>query len=510
MSIFSHYENDIFINYSHADNDDPKDDKDRGWVDALGEKLGRRLRQLTGHVPTIWHDRVNMRGHGVVKETLGFEVQNAALLVPVLSPSYITSDWCKRELAEFYSRAVAEGRNRINNKSRIFKVIKLPVKKDEDPEELRDIPGYQFYEEYFNGMPREFSHISGKENFDKFTLHLELLAWDIRCFVELCQSSDPFPRTVYLAETIADLKAERDEIKAELESHKYHVLPDKPLPTDGPNFITAVRDNLKKSRLSIHLIGEKAGFIPAGQKRDAVYLQHAFALERQSSSDFFRILWTPSGLQPHEPAQQRFISSLRTRSRYQKDAELLLGNTRLASLKTYVVGKLKSMTPPSPPAAPPPVDDVVTNDGQAEAVRIYLIFDKKDLESVRPLRNYLGSKYKVTWPVMEGVKQNIKDHVRNLSECDVAIIFYGCSKERWVREKLVDVEKRIVSRKPRPLSMLYITGPLSEAKEFYESSVDYQVIKNPGEFSEESLRPLLNEIQKRTKSEGGPRCSAKS
>lgn len=499
MSIFSpHYEDDIFINYSRADNADPKDDKDRGWVDALHEKLARRLRQLTGHDPQIWRDKVRMPGHGVLEETLALKLQRVALLVSVLSPSYLTSKWCIPELKVFYDRASEEGKIHINNKSRIFKVIKTPIDEDEVPEALRDLPGYCFYEEHLNGMPREFKHIFGWEGFPEFVRQLEILAWDISRFVELCQSSDPYPRTIYLAETIADLKPVRDEIKAELETHNYHVLPDKPLPTNGADFTTAVRDNLKKSRLSIHLIGGEAGFIPAGQKRDAVYLQHALALERQFSSDFFRVVWTPSGLRAHEPAHQRFVSSLRTRARYQKNAELLLGNTNVASLKAYVLDKLKRVA-----TQPPPVTPTGVINREVEPASIYLIFDKKDLEAVRPLRNYLRTQYKVTWPLMEpGAKktrQKIEDHKRNLSECDVAIIFYGNAKESWVREKLNELDKAAVDgrAKPRPLSSLYITDPANDAKEFYETNFDYHVIKSSGEFSEESLKPLLNEIQKR-------------
>jgi hypothetical protein len=513
MSIFSpQYENDIFISYSHADNKEPKDDKDRGWIDALHEKLGVRLRQLTGTDPEIWRDKVRMPGHGVLEDTLVFKLQRVALLVSILSPSYLTSKWCIPELTEFYRRAAEEGKIHINNKSRIFKVIKTPINKDEDPEAwkdlpeyqaLRDLPGYQFYDELSNGMPREYSHIFGLYGFKEFVRELEVLAWDISKFVELCQSPDPFPRTVYLAETIADLKAARDEIKAELETHNYHVLPDKPLPTDGPKFTAVVRDNLKKSRLSIHLIGGETGFIPAGQKRDVVYLQHALALERQSSSDFFRVVWTPLGLRTQEPAQQRFINTLRTRARFQKDAELLLGNTKLASLKTYVLEKLKSLK-----TQPVPDNEDLKDNGHADPASIYLIFDKKDQDAVRPLHRYLGTRYKVTWPVMErgvkNTKQNIEDHKRNLSECDVAIIFYGHAKEPWVREKLNELEKTIVDgrTKPRPLSTLYITEPLNDAKEFYETSRHYQVVKSPGEFSEESLKPLLDQIQKRIQSEG--------
>jgi hypothetical protein len=505
---FPHFEDDIFINYAWADNVEPRDDKNRGWVDALHENLWYRLKQLTGIDPVIWRDKEKMPGNAFIDLTLGDKVRRVALLVSILSPSYLTSEWCIKELNEFYQWATKSSGIPVDNKSRIFKVIKTPIAKEKHPQEMQDLPGYNFYELYPNGMPREYSHIHGFDGYQDFIREVQVLAWEISRFAALYNDSNPYPRTVYLAETISDLKAERDEIKYELEAHDYHILPDKPLPTDGVKFREAVRDYMKRSRLSIHLVGGEPGFMPEGDRRDVVHLQHSLALEHQSSADFFRIVWTPFGLKAHGPAQQKFIHSLRTRARFQKDAELLLGNTKLGNLKTYILQKLKSLEPPQPEAAPGARQGVNDCGNDREAKSIYLIFDKKDLKAVRPLHSFLGKKYKVTWPVMEpGVKRAREEHRRNLSECDVAIIFYGQAKESWVRANLDELEKIIVDTrtKPRPLSTLYITGPLNEAKEFYETSLGYQVVKNPGEFSEESLQPLLSEIQRRSsqnKSEG--------
>jgi hypothetical protein len=510
MSLFApNYEDDIFINYSHADNDEPLDDKKRGWVDALHENLEKRLRKLTGIDPQIWRDKEKMPGNGVLPPTLAVKLQRVALLVSILSPSYLTSDWCIPELNEFYRQAAEAGKIQIDNESRIFKVIKTPIAREKHPEEVKDLPGYEFYDEYPNGMPREYSHIYGFDGYQEFWRELEHLAWDISRFVKkLSQNCDLYPRTIYLADTIADLKKEREEIKYELEMHNYCVLPDKPLPTDGPDFKEAVRGYLKRSRLSIHLIGGETGFIPAKDKRDIVYLQHDLAMERQKNSDFLRVVWTPIGLKAHDPAQQKFINYLRTRSKVQTDAELLLGNTKLASLKTYILDKLKSLEIPKRPEQHISVHpDVLALWSQPvvneEPTSIYLIFDKKDLGSVLPLRNYLGQRYSVTWPVMDAgakkAKQINEEHNRNMSECDAAIIFYGQANEYWVRQKLSELKKCIANgrTKPRPLSAIYIAGPINDAKKIYETTFDYQVIKNPREFSAETLKPLMDEIQKR-------------
>jgi hypothetical protein len=524
MSLFApKFEADIFINYSRADNDEPLDEKKRGWVDALRELLRKRLKSYTGMDPELWHDIEKMRGNDRIPPKLADALQKVALLMPIISPCYLTSDWCIPELAEFYRKACEDGNIDIDNESRIFKVIKMPIPKEKYPQPLKDLPGYEFYENQ-NGVPLEFSHIQGCDGYPAFVRELNRLAYQISTFVsKLSRKPDPAFRTVYLAETTADLKKEREEIKDELEMREYSVYPDKPLPTDGTEFRATVSDYLRRSGLSIHLIGGELGYIPAREKRDNVYLQHQLALERQLSSDFFRIVWTPIGLRSQEPVQQKFINYLRTRSKVQTNAELMFGNTKLSSLKTYVLSKLKSMERSACPQllpAPHADDDgavaywdkqnneelpkPVLKESLKEAMSVYLIFDKKDLETVLPLRTYLGKRYNVKWPILEAGTKKAKqirreDHERNMAECDVVIIFYGKANEIWVREKLKELQKSLADgrAKPQPISALYITEPVNDAKKFYETTYDYQVVKNLGEFSEEPLKPLMDEIQKK-------------
>jgi hypothetical protein len=507
------FDDDIFINYAHDDNDF-LDESDKGWVDALYERLKRRLKNLTGIDPEIFLDRRGMRGNGYVTDTLVIKLHRVALLVAILSPSYLTSEWCIKELSEFYKQASETGGVGLNNKSRIFKVIKTPIEEIPCPPELKELPGYEFYGEDSQGKIREFKHVPRFSNFDKFVDKSDDLAVDIKDFVKDCVGLNPSHRTVYLAETITDLKEERESVRRELRQHGYRVLPEKLLPTDGPQFREAVREDLKQSRLSVHLIGGVSGFIPAGEKRDIVYLQHALALEQHPGSDFHRVIWTSVGLKVHEATQQKFIRYLRTRPQAQEGAELLLGNTNLENLKMYILDKMRKLvsTKPALQLSEKSLEACPDVIAYGEMVCVYLICDKRDFNSGAfvPLRDYLldVKGYNVILPLMDGkTKQVITENDRNLSECDVAIIFYGQANEAWVRQKLNDVKKHVAfgRTKPQPINTIYITGPMKNTKEFYRNTPEYQVIKNPGEFSAEALAPLLSEIQKRlpqNKSEG--------
>jgi hypothetical protein len=67
------------------------------------------------------------------------------VLVSVLSPRYVKSDWCRKELQEFIHAAEQRGGVFINNKSRIFKVVKTLVPREQHPIEIRGLLGYEFF-----------------------------------------------------------------------------------------------------------------------------------------------------------------------------------------------------------------------------------------------------------------------------------------------------------------------------------------------------------------------------
>src|SRR5262249_34837426 len=75
---------------------------------------------------------------------------------------------------------------------------------------------------------------------------------------------------LYLAETTSDLHAERDRLRREFEDRGYLVVPDRPLPTEMEDFVTTVRADLERARLSVHLFGGRYGFIPDGSTESVV------------------------------------------------------------------------------------------------------------------------------------------------------------------------------------------------------------------------------------------------
>src|SRR5438105_1963542 len=179
MSTLPNFEDDLFISYAHIDNQ-PLADGLKGWVKTFHERLKIRLEQLTGEPARIWRDR-KLQGNDIFAETLVARLSKAAILVVVLSPRYVKSEWCLKELDEFCKRAETGGGLVVGDKSRVFKVVKFHVPLQEHPPQLRGSLGYEFFEyDAERGRAREFSPDVTPARDIRYWEKLDDIAYDIK------------------------------------------------------------------------------------------------------------------------------------------------------------------------------------------------------------------------------------------------------------------------------------------------------------------------------------------
>ncbi len=299
MGYLPDYEDDIFISYAHNDNQALIEGQ-RGWIDIFHQALERKLQMHLGAKPSIWRDP-RLQGNEYFADTLVEQIPKVAILISVLSPSYINSEWCRREMQMFSRIATDTGGMRLGNKARIFKVEKINVPLDKHPAELQGMTGYQFY--YMDDHRlRELSADSGSHAIE-YWQRIDDVAQDVAALMQEMKTrgsstadvqvfQTPAPgETIYLAETSFDLSPQRDNIKRELQERGHVVIPDRPLPLNGPALEDAVRHYLDTSKLSIHLIGANYGVIPEAADRSVVCMQNDLAAERSKGIGFARVMW---------------------------------------------------------------------------------------------------------------------------------------------------------------------------------------------------------------------------
>lgn len=465
----SRFDYDIFVSYAHIDNE-PIIEGESGWISEFHLILEKRLSMLLGEKPRIWRD-LKLRGNDRFDDVIAEGFRNSALFVSVLSPRYVKSDYCRKEVGEFYNQSLAGGTIRVGGKSRMFRVVKTPVPEQENPQPLDQLLGYEFYHmDPDSQRIREFS-VSSPKYREKYLLLLDDLAQEIVNTLGIMRNGTLAPagaakeKVVYLAPTSFDLKEAYDMIKRELVEREYTVLPDAPLPIEYNALKEAVQKALERSRLSIHLIGGSFGIIPENSQKSIIYHQNEIAAAYSAGANLGRIIWIAPDCVPTDKRQQEFIDYLKTDPGAQQNADLLIHS--LDELKLEISAKLDELFKPeaqTPAKTDTPPAKIKIQESGGSPLWVYLMYGPHDAEAMASLEDTLWDEnFEVRTPLLDesaGDTEIREEHEENLRLCDAFIIYYGGSKERWVRKILNDLKKiRGLGREKKILSKIIIIGP---------------------------------------------------
>ena len=480
------FEADGFISYAHLDNVGLSEDH-KGWVANLHRALEVRLRQLLGRQVQIWRDP-KLQGNDILDEALAAKLETAASLIPIVSPLYVNSEWGRRELEAFCRAAERQGGLCVEEKCRIFKILKTPVPLDQHPAELRSLLGYEFFTiDPDTGRPREMDELFGPEAERDFWVKLDDLAHDMSRLLGLFHMPEEEERgsgtAVYLAETTTDLKPQREALKRDLQQHGYIVLPGQTLPLAASDLARAVRHDLARCRLSIHMMGRTYGLVPEGGFESLQEIQNELAIERAKAGGFARLVWIPPGLHVADERQRKVLDRIRMDWRIDQGADLL--ETPFEDLKPVISSRLeRSPVPGAQPAAP----------GKAfTSPLVYLLHDIRDTEAVTPWADYLFQHFEVIQPIFDGDEADVREfHEENLRTCDGVLIFYGAGNEFWLRRKLGELQKSAGygRTKPWPVVGVCLAPPRTAEKARFRTR-NAMVIDQWEGFSPDRLQPFV-------------------
>ena len=90
------FKSDVFISYAHIDNQ-PLTPEHQGWISRFHASLEALLSMRLGQTAKIWRDD-KLQGNDVFCDEIVDQFAQCAVLVSVLTPRYLNSDWCTREI----------------------------------------------------------------------------------------------------------------------------------------------------------------------------------------------------------------------------------------------------------------------------------------------------------------------------------------------------------------------------------------------------------------------------
>jgi len=439
------FEIDVLITFAEKDNETVQK-SELGWVSQFKKFLELMLLQVLGSKPNI-----------VLKSEFDTAtapaLNNAAILVAVLTKDFVQSGRCLDNVETFYKAASS---SKIN---RVFKVMKAPLTLQEQPPRLRDLLGYDMYQlDTETGMEKEYSDFFSQEAEKQYWMKLVDLAYDIHEALMILNEGDVKSevkniykrKSIYLAETGHDLSVQRNIIKRELQRHGYIVLPNNTLPTQLKEVEQEVRKDLEECALSIHLVGSAYGEIPEGADRSIVDIQNRLAAEtaltkKEKKQEFSRLIWISQNLKNASDKQKSFIDTIKRDTEAQEGAEIL--QNPLEDFKNIMREELLE-------------SQERKNVDESGGKSIYLVHDKIDVSEVKPFREVIEkSGFKVLTPAFEGELLEVrKQHIENLRNFDGAIIFKGKVNDQWVRMKVLDLLKAPGFGRKKPIQGKAIVG----------------------------------------------------
>jgi hypothetical protein len=445
MAYVPGYDFDLFVSYAHVDNE-PIDRSEDGWVDALigiltidlGTKLGR------SEAFSIWVDAQHLRGNHEVSNHIPEQVKRSALFLAILSPGYVSSTFCLRELQGFIDSVGGAGQERL------FIVYCDPLNEERHmmPEAFRDPRKYQFWIADRHQKPRRLGWPLPRTDVPEdrqyyYPKILDLSSDIVHKLEQLRRTARPEARasageisvrdpnaTVLLAEVTDDLEARRDEVRRYLMQENIKVLPSGTYRLARSDFEQSIASDLQQCAAFVQLLGPIAGKCPPDVPDGFGWLQ----LELAKKSKLPILQWRSPDLKLAEIAspQHRRLLELETVQR-----------VPFEDFKRTIIEQVsrKEETKTSRPSF------------------LFINADRVDMDHAQALLSGLGDDFDWAMPLhdpqvkAEALQEYMEE---NLVECDGLVIVYGNSRPDWVISQL-QLYRKLAPRRtkaPRVLALV--------------------------------------------------------
>jgi hypothetical protein len=475
----------IFLSYARDDDAAPPDlnrTEAKGFVTSLHEQLLYEFQELGQPRPKIWRDTRGVTPADQFEPLIGEALAASSLLVVVLSRNWLTRPYCLGELEEFARRWSKDSERAL--KQRLVVVAKHYVDPQRRPLLLQGQEGFSFF-----ALDAEAEAGQEHEFFARGTIRdprYQERVRDLGCYlwrsaakldttaaivpVTATQSAkSPAPqttgRTIYLAKPALDMRAAYGRLVDELQGRGYAIVPPpgEEIPNDA-SFTEYVDKALAAAELSVHLLGDKAGYAPEDAE-PIVKLQLSRAAARVPpeadgtdafSRSFRRIIWatrvvedvTGSG----EPKAERDPLAVLAKFNAQLATDKIDGEN-LSKFVDFFFQHLDRTAP-----AREALEEMKADS------KVYVYHRPEDTDYALSLAKALQQRQvEPVLPALEGDAAELSAfHRQNLVDCDAVVLCWASASEVWARVTSRELKNwRDLGRETQFAYRGLVTGPPS-------------------------------------------------
>ena len=394
---------DIFVSYARVDNE-PLPGADKGWVttlinglkNLLGQKLGRR------DAYSLWMDYESRSDEPATPEIIN-QLENSIILLVILSPAYLESEWCRLELNTFLANICEESEC-------LFIIERSEV---ERPKPINHLMGYKFWIRNKRGQSRTLAIPKPSSEEIEYYQKLDDIACDLSDNIKKLRNKNhehkKNTQPIFLALVSDDLEELRYEIKRYLEQQNILVLPNKAY--SFAHIQEFIDQDLNQCRLFVQLLSNKTSYhIPQ------------FQYERAKSLKLPILQWCDKKLN---------LNHLYDEEHKQLLSQSTVMASSLEDFKKHIINQLKRK-------------EKIKNNHTQNLPSDPLVFinaTPEDMALAYQIGNILlaqGIAYSLPLEILDQLSAtDIQNYLeKNLRDCDAIIIIYQNAPAVWVNEQI--------------------------------------------------------------------------
>jgi len=321
---------DIFISYTHNDNDAVGDKP--GWVATFHDHLESWLVKRRGLSELkIWRDTERMRGNTIFDDAIKEAVKSSALFFALNSRNYLKSAYCQDELSWFCQYNLKRpGGLRVGEHSRIFHILLNNIPYQQWPEALAGTSGFPLHDAKSDEELGDFTSPID----DTFEKQLRAVVDAVEAIMqefsarEVSLAGDK-PETarikIFVADVADTLQTFRDRIITEAKGKGAEIYTDIPPPMGETEYAESVNQALLRAQFSIHLFDQLPGRRIA-DKKQTTYPREQLEIALESPAP--QLIWVPGELDIgtiEDETQRNFLDSLANEERGLAQYEFVSG-----------------------------------------------------------------------------------------------------------------------------------------------------------------------------------------
>lgn len=481
------FDHDVFLSYAHIDNED--DGARPRWVKSFGKQLSAKLLSQVGEMVHVWWDDSDLDRSQVFDEVIEKAVKSSAIMLSLISPTYLNREYCKQELAWFSSGG---GVKTASGHSRIFTVQLFRLPFAEWPAACHGTSSFEFFEPEIKALShplnvdsKEFSEAQWRLVAELRTVLDEQRA--SRSVRETVQQNTPARQEagafrVFLAASCDELVADRAFLKKELQKQGIEVTSRIPPPHEEKEHQEAARKAIAEADLSVHLLGDTPGApfdedVPENTytvaqtnlalehaRSQMILIPEAFSMDLAGKgpyADFLKNLQS----RPRQPGRLQIVKA----SRQQMLEEVLAAKQNLEDRATKAAHATVGTT-------------------RTAFVDLHL----KDLPYISDLIAYLADKkiVAVTVPSAEqSPAAGMAMFEQYLKNSQLFIIVFGSVAREWVANRIAEAFKLIITNQFPTRMGIYVAPPEKPVQDIQFQFCD--VMLNVKKFDPSSIDALL-------------------